>query len=77
MKALNLNMGNKVAILAGDFLLARASMTLAAIRNSEVIELLSQVLEHLVSGEILQVTPSKQSCDLLRHCMWKCYPHCI
>ena len=44
----------QVAILAGDFLLARASVSLAALRDTEVIELLSQVIEHLVSGEILQ-----------------------
>ena len=29
-------MGNKLAILAGDFLLARASVTLASLRNTEV-----------------------------------------
>lgn len=34
----------QVAILAGDFLLARASVTLASLRNSEVIMLISQVL---------------------------------
>ena len=45
----------QVAILAGDFLLARASVTLAALRDSEVIQLLSQVIEDLVTGEILQV----------------------
>jgi geranyl diphosphate synthase len=56
LKALNLVFGNKLAILAGDFLLARASVSLAALRNTEVIELLSQVIEHLVSGEILQVS---------------------
>lgn len=58
LKALNALFGNKVAILAGDFLLARASVTLASLRNTEVIELLSQVIEHLVSGEILQARPS-------------------
>ncbi len=47
--------GNKIAILAGDFLLARASVSLAALRNSDVIQLLSQVIEDLVTGEILQV----------------------
>jgi len=56
MMALNSLFGNKVAILAGDFLLARASVSLAALRNSEVIALMSQVLEHLVEGEILQMT---------------------
>ena len=49
------SVGLQVAILAGDFLLARASMSLAALHNTEVIVLLSQVIEHLVSGEILQV----------------------
>ena len=49
------SVGMQVAILAGDFLLARASMSLAALHNTEVIVLLSQVIEHLVSGEILQV----------------------
>ncbi len=44
-----------MAILAGDFLLARASVSLAALRNSDVIQLLSQVIEDLVSGEIMQV----------------------
>lgn len=45
----------QVAILAGDFLLARASVSLAALRNPEAIMLMSQSLEHLVAGEILQV----------------------
>jgi geranyl diphosphate synthase len=48
--------GNKLAILAGDFLLARASVSLAALRNTQIVELLSQVLEHLVTGEIMQVS---------------------
>ena len=55
LKALNSVFGNKIAILAGDFLLARASVSLAALRDSEVIQLLSQVIEDLVTGEILQV----------------------
>ncbi len=55
LKALNSVFGNKIAILAGDFLLARASVSLAALRNSDVIQLLSQVIEDLVSGEIMQV----------------------
>ena len=50
--------GPQVAILAGDFLLARASVSLAALRNSDVIQLLSQVIEDLVSGEIMQAHPA-------------------
>ena len=55
LKSLNSFLGNKLAILAGDFLLARASVTLASLRNYQVIQLLSQVIEDLVSGEVLQV----------------------
>jgi geranyl diphosphate synthase len=56
-----------VAILAGDFMLARASVSLASLRNTEIVELLSLVLEHLVSGEIMQLTADKtphQGADL-------------
>eukprot|EP00897_Mesotaenium_endlicherianum_P004022 jgi/Mesen1/3648/ME000200S02730 len=45
-----------LAVLAGDFLLARASGALASLHNTEVVELLSQVLEHLVAGEIMQMS---------------------
>jgi hypothetical protein len=44
--------GNKMAVLAGDFLLARASVSLARLRDVEVVELLSTVIEHLVKGEV-------------------------
>ena len=64
LKSLNSFLGNKLAILAGDFLLARASVTLASLRNYQVIQLLSQVIEDLVSGEVLQV--SFRSC-----CQWQ------
>ena len=63
LRALNLEVGNKLAILAGDFLLARASVTLASLRNVEVIELLSRVLEHLVKGEVMQMTQAKEEDD--------------
>lgn len=53
----NLIVAVQVAILAGDFLLARASVSLAALRNSDVMQLFSQVIEDLVSGEIMQVWP--------------------
>ena len=56
LRALNIEMGNKLAILAGDFLLARASVTLASLRDADVIMLLSTVIEHLVTGEVMQST---------------------
>ena len=47
--------GNKLAILAGDFLLARASVALARLRNVEVVEIISSIIEHLVKGEVMQM----------------------
>ncbi|KAI9867523.1 MAG: coq1 putative hexaprenyl diphosphate synthase, partial [Watsoniomyces obsoletus] len=37
----NTEFGNKMAVLAGDFLLGRASVALARLRDPEVIELLA------------------------------------
>jgi geranyl diphosphate synthase len=56
ISSLNAQSGNKLAILAGDFLLARASVTLASLQNTEIVELLSRVLEHLVAGEVMQMS---------------------
>lgn len=51
----NLEFGNKMAVLAGDFLLGRASVALARLRNPEVIELLATVIANLVEGEFMQL----------------------
>ena len=53
--SLNKVIGNKVAVLAGDFLLGRASINLARIGNIEAIDLISTVIEHLAYGEVLQI----------------------
>lgn len=47
--------GNKMAILAGDYLLARASIALARLRNVDVVETMSTIIEHLVRGEVMQM----------------------
>ena len=73
LRALNLEVGNKLAILAGDFLLARASVTLASLRNVEVIELLSRVLEHLVTGEVMQMTAKAERLTSFDHYFQKTY----
>ena len=51
----NMEFGNKMAVLAGDFLLGRASVALARLRNAEVIELLATVIANLVEGEFMQL----------------------
>ena len=47
--------GNKMAVLAGDFLLGRASVALARLRDPEVVELLATVIANLVEGEFMQL----------------------
>lgn len=55
VSSVNTVFGNKLAVLAGDFLLARASVCLARLRDVAVVELLSTVIEHLVKGEVMQM----------------------
>lgn len=47
--------GNKLSILGGDFLLGRASVALARLRDNEVVELLATVIANLVEGEVMQM----------------------
>lgn len=56
--AVHMVFGNKIAILAGDYLLARASISLARLRNIAVVETMSTVIEHLVKGEVMQMRGS-------------------
>lgn len=51
----NIAFSNKMAILAGDFLLGRASVSLGRLRNSEVVELMSTAIANLVEGEFMQL----------------------
>ena len=61
--SVNSSFGNKLAVLAGDFLLSRASVNLARLRSLETMELLSVVIEQLVKGEVLQISGPPTSGD--------------
>jgi all-trans-nonaprenyl-diphosphate synthase len=50
----NSRFGNRVAVLAGDFLFAQSSWYLANLDSLEVVKLLSQVIADFAEGEILQ-----------------------
>ena len=54
---------NKVAVLAGDYLLARASVLLARLQHFQVVEVMASALDALVQGEIMQARSKKD--DLL------------
>ncbi|KAJ8425147.1 hypothetical protein Cgig2_032653 [Carnegiea gigantea] len=71
--SLNSVMGNKLAVLAGDFLLSRACVALASLKNTEVVSLLAQVVEHLVTGETMQMTTTSEQRLSLQYYMEKTY----
>ncbi|MBW0540964.1 hypothetical protein O181_080679 [Austropuccinia psidii MF-1] len=48
--------GSKLSVLAGDFLLARASVALSRLGSLEVVELISSVISNLVEGELMQIS---------------------
>ena len=50
----NENYGNRIAVLAGDFLFAQSSWYLANLDNLEVVKLLSKVIKDFAEGEIRQ-----------------------
>lgn len=68
---MNQTFGNKLAILGGDFLLSRASIFLARLRNLEAVELMSTVIEHLVKGEVMQMRPSSTGKSALEYYLRK------
>ncbi|XBW37991.1 hypothetical protein QEN19_003576 [Hanseniaspora menglaensis] len=51
----NFQFSNKMAVLAGDFLLGRSVVAISRLRNSEVIELISNCIANLVEGEFMQL----------------------
>ncbi|KAA8909798.1 isoprenoid synthase domain-containing protein [Sphaerosporella brunnea] len=56
MPSANVFSGNKLSVLAGDYMLGRASVFLARLRQPEVIELIAEVISELVKGELYQLT---------------------
>ena len=47
--------GNKLSVLAGDFLLGTTSAALLRLGESEVVQLIASVIANLVEGKILQL----------------------
>ena len=55
VSTVNADFGNRVAVLAGDFLFAQSSWYLANLDNLEVVKLLSQVIKDFAEGELFQI----------------------
>ncbi|KAJ6913797.1 solanesyl diphosphate synthase 3 [Populus alba x Populus x berolinensis] len=63
----------QVAVLAGDFLLSRACVALASLKNTEVVSLLATAVQHLVTGETMQMTSTSEQRCSMEHYMQKTY----
>lgn len=57
-KTVRAGWGNTVSVLSGDFLLAQASLKLAAVGNIRIVGIFSQVLADLCDGEVEQIRTS-------------------
>jgi len=64
---------NKVAVLAGDYLLARASVLLARLQHLQVVEVMASALDSLVQGEIMQARSKKDDLIDMEHYLRKSY----
>jgi geranylgeranyl pyrophosphate synthase len=56
--------GNKVSILAGDFLLSRASVLLASLRRTQVVEIMAGALEAIMKGQMHLHRPVQQELSI-------------
>ncbi|XP_020102945.1 solanesyl-diphosphate synthase 1, mitochondrial-like isoform X2 [Ananas comosus] len=71
--SLNFVMGNKLAVLAGDFLFSRACISLASLKNTEVVSLMATAIENLVTGEKMQMTTTSEQRRSMEYYLQKTY----
>jgi geranylgeranyl pyrophosphate synthase len=64
---------NKVAVLAGDYLLAKASVLLARLQHFQVVEVMASALDALVQGEIMQARSKKEELLDMNYYLRKSY----
>lgn len=60
----DMEFGNKMAVLSGDFLLANACTGLAELKDTEVVQMISDVIGHLMEGEFLKMTFNDDNLNL-------------
>lgn len=71
--AVHMMYNNKVAVLAGDYLLARASVLLARLQLCAVVEVMASALDALVQGEIMQARTKKEDMLSMDYYLRKSY----
>ncbi|KAI9553072.1 hypothetical protein GHT06_020963 [Daphnia sinensis] len=62
----NLEMGNKMAVLCGDFFLAHSCVQLATLQNLKVVELIAQAISDYSTAEFIEVVASENDSALDR-----------
>lgn len=60
----DMEFGNKIAVLSGDFLLANACTGLAQLNNTKVVELISSAIGDLVQGIYYENTSNTEDCGI-------------
>lgn len=64
---------NKVAVLVGDYMLARASVLLAKLENVRVVQVMASALDSLVQGEIMQIKSTPEETLQMNYYLRKSY----
>ena len=65
--------GNVGSVFAGNLLMSRASIDLARLNNPLVIKILSQVIEDLVTGELMQLGLKKTADERINYYLSKTF----
>ena len=65
--------GEKEAVLAGNYIMSRATIALARLGNVEVIKLLAKVLDDLVKGEFMQMGSREDPNERFTHYLDKTF----
>nr|CAI5827998.1 unnamed protein product [Callosobruchus analis] len=71
--SVNVKWNHKKVTMAGDFILAVASMMISRIRNNDVTLVLSQVVTDLVQGEFMQLGAKETENERFAHYLTKTY----
>lgn len=54
MEAVHMKVGNKAAVLGGDYLISTASYICSELDNLTLLQLISKIIENLSKGELIQ-----------------------
>jgi decaprenyl-diphosphate synthase subunit 1 len=72
-ESVNIKWGCNKAVFVGDYILAKASRSLAKIGNTRVVGTLTKVLEDLVQGELMQFGAKEYENERFTHYLTKTY----